>query len=121
MVDYLNEFYMTPIPYDPAHPFYIYWAGKGVVAGATGWQGIMWEIINGNLPIFYVNWDGTDYQLIDGLQYQLFLAGVPGYTGEEVLRINGDYPNDIYDYFGTIKGLYCTSETINISLDIGCD
>ena len=37
-----------------------YWAAKGVVSGATGWQGVMWEIINGNAPFFYLKLSGGD-------------------------------------------------------------
>ena len=117
--DYLNPFYQDEVP--EGSYFWTYWANKGVVAGATGWQGLMWEIITGTLPIFYVNWDGTDYQLIDGLQYQLYLAGVPGYTGEEILRINGDYPEYVYEYNGTLMGEYCESGAISIMLEVGCD
>jgi hypothetical protein len=53
----------TDILQDYLHPFHLnqtglpsgwnaYWAAKGVVQGATGWQGVMYEIINGNQPIF---------------------------------------------------------------------
>ncbi|MBK6347282.1 MAG: hypothetical protein IPF68_15370 [Bacteroidales bacterium] len=31
----------------------------------------MWNIIKGTAPIFYINYTGTDYQLIDGLTYQM--------------------------------------------------
>ena len=119
VTDYLTPFYRVPEP--EGSIFWTYWMDKGVVEGATGWQGAMWEIINGELPIFYVNWDGADYQLIDGLQYQLYLMGIPGYTGEEVLRINGDYPEESYEYTGTMMGLWCESDDLTIMLDVGCD
>ena len=77
--------------------FFEYWATRGVVSGASGWQAIMWEIINGNEPIFYLDVDGTDYLLIDGLQH---LAGL----GDQPLRVNGDYYLGTYAYTGNVAG-----------------
>ena len=74
-----------------------YWAAKGVVAGATGWQGQMWQIINGNAPIFYlkVSGGGSSYMLVDGLGKAL---GQP----DDFLRVNGDYPLGTYTYTGAV-------------------
>jgi hypothetical protein len=87
-----NAFYLDGI-YPPS--FFDYWAAKGVVSGAGSWQGVMWDIINGNAPMFYVKFDGGDYSLIDGLQYQF--ASV-----EEPLRVSGDYPADTYTFTGSV-------------------
>ncbi|HPK05943.1 MAG TPA: hypothetical protein PK908_08610, partial [Bacteroidales bacterium] len=102
-----NEFYLTG-----TYPqsFFDYWATQGVVNGATGWQGIMWDIINGNAPMFYISWNGTDYQIIDGLQYQNF-------GGVNPLRVSGDYPSGVYTYKGTVKDVEgCTSEEFEVKI-----
>ncbi|MCO5256894.1 MAG: right-handed parallel beta-helix repeat-containing protein [Lentimicrobium sp.] len=91
--------------------FFDYWAAKGVVSGATGWQGIMWNIINGTAPMFYINYTGTDYQLIDGLQYQ---AG----SGANPLRVSGDYPQGSYTFLGTVTDVNgCVSDPFNVVMD----
>ncbi len=87
-----NAFKLTGMTNSGA--FFAYWAAKGVVSGATGWQGIMWNIINGNAPMFYINYTGTDYQLIDGLQYQMG-------SGANALRVSGDYPQGGYTFQGS--------------------
>lgn len=81
--------------------FYSYWAGKGVVSGATGWQGLMWQIINGQQPMYYLRVAGTEYDLIDGLSYLLY-----GSTTTERLKVNGDYPLGHYTFEGTVDGQY---------------
>ena len=99
------------------HPFYLdqtalpanwwsYWAAKGVTASATtGWEAVMWKIINGNKPIFYMYRDGSSYQLIDGLLYQIG-------QGMQLLRISGDYPLGDYTYNGHLYlSTGCYSET----------
>lgn len=87
--------------------FFAYWAGKGVVAGATGWQGQMWEIINGRQPMFYLRIDGGEYDLIDGLSYLR-----NGSATEERLKVNGDYPLGKYTFDGTIDGNYSLVDII---------
>jgi uncharacterized protein YjdB len=85
-----------------------YWAAKGVVSGATGWQGVMWQIINGNTPIFYIYYTGGDYQLIDGLTYQTGGGIMP-------LRVSGDYPQGTYTYNGTVTDVNgCVSLPFNV-------
>ncbi len=68
---YLDE---TSVPVG----FLEYWAAKGVDAGASGWQLVMWQIINGNQPMFYLKVDGIDYSLIDGLTLSDYRHGYPG-------------------------------------------
>ncbi|MBS3742177.1 MAG: hypothetical protein KGY74_08665, partial [Candidatus Cloacimonetes bacterium] len=101
--------------------FYNWWAAKGVVSGASGWQGHMWDIINGTAPHMYVYYDenGTNppiYKIIDGLQKDYFLV-------DEYLKVNGDYPQGMYTFHGQIMG--CNdemSDTVFVQLNIqGCD
>jgi hypothetical protein len=92
------------------HPFYIetypagffaYWQSRGVYEGCTGvWEPVMWQIINGDLPIFYLKVSdngigGQTFQLIDGLLYAL---GQP----DEFLRLEGTYLIGEYSYTGSI-------------------
>lgn len=92
--------------------FYSYWAAKGVVFGASGWQGVMWNIINGTAPMFYINYDGSDYTLVDGLQWQAFAV-------QSTLRITGDYPQGNYGFTGTVTDVNgCISVPFNISLQM---
>ena len=60
----------------------------------------MWQIINGNAPIFYIYYTspGSDYQLIDGMTFQ---AG----GGITPLRVSGDYPQWAYSYNGTVTNI----------------
>ena len=99
--DGLYGFYVASYP----EGFIEYWAAKGVVEGASGWQAIMWDIINGEAPIFYLKVDGATYTLIDGLQ---FLAG----AGEQTLRVNGDYYLGTYAYTGDIMGNQITMQIL---------
>jgi len=89
----MYPFFIESYPVD----FFDYWASRGVVEGATGWQGVMWEIINGNAPIFYLQVSaGPIYKLVDGLSYQ--------YSGEEsYLRIDGNYLPGEYSFGGTVE------------------
>ena len=118
-VDYMNEFYLDVVT-DEA--FWDYWElERNVYDGCPGtWEPIMWEILNGTpgYPILYLKWDGSDYKVIDGLQYQLYLLEVPGYTGEEILRMNGDYPTGVYGYTGYLKGEYCDGDPFTITLNV---
>lgn len=81
--------------------FYPYWANRGVFEGCTGvWEPIMWQIISGELPTFYIRYeeDGKVYpfMLVDGLQK---LLGQP----DDYLRVNGVYPFGTYNYTGFIQ------------------
>lgn len=112
--DNMNPFYHTDnVPAD----FFDFWAARGVVDTASGWQGIMWDIINGDEPIFYLVAtsevkNGYDYQLIDGLQYQ----NTP--SQELPLTIPGNYPQGDYTFIGTIKDINgCTSENMTMDME----
>jgi hypothetical protein len=105
-----NSFFLNPSSV-PAN-FYAYWAAKGVVSGASGWQGVMWNIINGNAPMFYINYDGSGYSLVDGLQYQVG-------AGVQTLRISGDYPQGNYMFTGTVTDVNgCVSSQFSITLQM---
>ncbi len=110
--EYLDVSSITPEPADGDYPFvldpvrvpagfYEYWALKGVVETATAgtWQAYMWEIINGDLPMFYLRVSGTSYDLIDGLMYAM--AADPNLVTDK-LKVNGDYPLHTYNFEGTI-------------------
>jgi parallel beta-helix repeat protein len=104
-----NAFYLDGI-YPPS--FFDYWAAKGVVSGSGSWQGVMWDIINGNAPMFYVKFDGSDYTLIDGLQYQF--ASV-----EEPLRVSGDYPADTYTFTGSVTAFNgCPTSPFSMAMSL---
>ena len=110
--EYLDVFSITPAPANGDYPFvldpvrvpagfYEYWALKGVVETATAGTGeaVMWEIINGDLPMFYLRVNGTAYDLIDGLMYAM--ATDPALVTDK-LKVNGDYPLHTYNFQGTI-------------------
>ncbi len=91
-----------------AHPgsaFFDYWAAKGVVSGATGWQGAMWQIINGNAPMFYLKVVGNTYTLIDGLQ-----------GGANLLRVNGDYYPGQYTYSGSVADTLGFTDAVSVNI-----
>jgi parallel beta-helix repeat protein len=103
-----NAFYIDEDLVPPG--FFDYWDGRGVdgVNNDEGWQLTMWQIINGNLPMFYISWDGTDYELIDGLQHSLG-------QGPNPLRISGDYPQGLYTFNGVVvDNTGCASEIMTI-------
>ena len=109
---------VNPTLADDYHPFFIdtypagffdYWASRGVVDGATGWQGTMWQIINGDLPIFYLKVTGTDYMLVDGLTYQM--GG-----GDTALKINGDYWPGTYTFSGEVTDV--CGQTVEVAVEI---
>ncbi|MBE0640112.1 MAG: T9SS type A sorting domain-containing protein [Bacteroidales bacterium] len=88
--NYPNPFFIEEVT-DPA--YWAWWLAKGVdgVNNAQGWELAMWDIINGDEPIFFLEKTGSDYFLYDGLQYP------------EYLMINGDYPPGTYTFTGTVE------------------
>jgi len=96
--------------------YYAWWADKGVVEGATGWQGEMWKIINESgptEPMFYIlvqNEEPEQYKLVDGLQYLL--------GSDEYLHVPGDYPVGLYRFMGTVESICGSfSEEIEVSIN----
>ena len=90
-------FFMTG---NPGAEFFAYWAERGVVEGATGWQGLMWQIINGDAPMFDLKVEGTSFTLIDGLQ------GEPN-----PLRVNGGYYPGLYTFSGIVADQFGFGDT----------
>lgn len=94
--------------------FYEYWALKGIDGTepyAYPWMPIMWQIINGNQPMFYLKVSDAEpaYILIDGL---LKLA----FENEEHLRVNGDYPNGVYLFNGTVMDTTGGSNEVSVQI-----
>ncbi len=91
--------------------FWDYWAAQGVAQGAGSWQGIMWQILNGNQPIFYIDVtnNGTAFKLVDGLQFQ--------HTGNiNPLRVSSDYPLGTYHYGGWVTDTTDAQTYINAQI-----
>jgi len=115
---------MYPFYLDPStvpDGFYEYWESKGVFEGCTGdWQPIMWEIIIGNWPTFYIDVMETDagqYMLVDGLQY-IASEGLL----VDFLRVNGLYPHGTYKYTGFLEGpMEVMSEEIPVWITFASD
>jgi len=98
--------------------FWSYWDAKGVYEGAADWKAYMWEIINGQAPMFYLKVEGTGasqtFALLDGLMW--------GYYGvEALLRVNGDYPVGDYGFEGMIEDIYGGESTITVDMAFGRD
>ena len=113
--DEMNPFFLNEVKY-PA--FWDYWAAKGVdgVNNSQGWELIMWKIINGDLPIFFLIWDGRRYALADGLQYAVGQIHTPPLLILNPLRINGNYPPGTYSFTGDLMGEYCIKNDFIISI-----
>jgi len=97
-----------------SHPagFFEYWAGRGVFDGCTGtWEPVAWQIINGNLPTFFVKADVSgNLTLVDGL---VKATGQP----DEFLRIEGNYLLGAYSYTGKIMSkVDVESDTIAVRI-----
>ena len=91
--------------------FWGYWAAQGVVQGAGGWQGIMWRILQGEKPMFYIDIsnNGAAFKLVDGLQFQ--------HTGAiNPLRVSSDYPLGTYHYGGWVADQTNTQTYINAQI-----
>ncbi len=92
--------------------YWTYWAEKGVDENATGdWQPIMWEILNGRTPMFYleVNAGGSEFHLLDGLLRQAFSDSIP-------LRVSQDYPLATYHYGGWVTDVNDDETYINVQM-----
>jgi hypothetical protein len=115
----LYDFHLDPSTVPDG--FYEYWADKGVFEGCTGtWEPIMYEIIMGLFPTFYIDVQETDagqYMLVDGLQY---IAS--GGAVVDFLRVNGMYPHGTYKYTGYLEGpMEVMSEEIPVWITFASD
>ncbi len=99
-------FYFGEVP----EGFFEYWAGRGVVEGAGGWQEVMWEIINGREPVFYLQVAGGEYDLIDGLQSALGQV-------DARLRIDGGYLPGAYIFTGEVEDTYGLTDTVEVGVE----
>ncbi len=109
---------------DGSYPFYLdkltvpagffeYWATKGVDADATGgWEAVMYDIVTGELPIFYAKVEGTIYTLIDGLEYEM-----AGETLAGPLKIDGEYFTGAYTFTGSLTDKYDTTDNLTIGIN----
>jgi len=102
LADGSYPFFMTG---NPGAEFFAYWAERGVVEGADGWQALMWPIINGDAPMFYLKVEGTTFTLIDGLQ------GDPN-----PLRIDGSYYPGLYGFTGVVEDEFGFEDELNVSI-----
>jgi hypothetical protein len=76
--------------------FFEYWAGEGV-------DEVMGQIINGELPMFYIKASGGIYSLVDGYLYAT--NAVPG-SVTTPWQINGDLPVGTYHFGGQVDTEY---------------
>jgi VCBS repeat-containing protein/predicted outer membrane repeat protein len=95
LADGFYPFYFASYP----DGFFAYWASRDVYEGAPDWQGVMWEIITGDLPVFYLDVSGTVYNLVDGLSYAMA-------WGEPPLRIDGTYLPGAYSFSGVVLDIF---------------
>ena len=102
LADGSYPFFMTA---NPGAEFFAYWAERGVVEGATGWQALMWPIINGDAPMFYLKVEGASFTLIDGLQ------GEPN-----PLRVNGSYYPGLYGFTGVVEDQFGFKDDLDVSI-----
>ena len=93
--------------------FFTYWNTRGVNISATPgtWQAHMWNIINGDSPIFYIHVDANNnLKLIDGLSKDFFGDATA------LLRINGDYLQGDYSYSGNITSFDNDVSNVDVSI-----
>ncbi len=88
--------------------FFEYWAGEGIDENSTGDAEKMWQIINGELPMFYIKASGGTYSLVDGYLYAIDAAPESVTTP---WQLNGDLPLGTYHFGGWVD-----SEYLNIQI-----
>jgi len=112
LADGYNEFYLSEYPVG----YYDYWDAKGVniddLGDYSNWEGFMWDIINGDLPIFLLKVNAGSYMLVDGLQY--FVSGC---VLENPLRVNGDYYQGLYEFTGSITNTLGAWSDVEITIE----
>ena len=84
---------------------------QGVIEGAADWQGIMWQIINGDLPVFYLKVEAGSYMLVDGLSLSNWIP-----LTDQHLRINGNYWPGVYSFTGTVADEYGFADELAVDI-----
>lgn len=69
-----------------------FWAGKGANSAGDPWQVLLYNIKEGNAPIFALDITEENYGLIDYFSFSVFHEF-------NTLRIDGDYPSGTYTYY----------------------
>lgn len=96
--------------------FFDFWAGRGVVEGASGWYATMWQIINGQSPTFYLRVtdgaEGKEFMLVDGFSRDF------GHSTDEYWRILGTHPGGAYHYVGVIEDESGLTHTVKLDLTL---
>jgi hypothetical protein len=70
---------------------------------------VMYQIILGNQPIFYLKVTGTDYMLVDGMTY--LMGG-----GDTPLKINGDYLLGAYTFSGEVEDEFGYTDAVEVDI-----
>ncbi len=72
----------------------------------------MWQIINGNQPIFYlrVTNNGSSFMLVDGLTRDYFSV-------DTYLRVDGTYLAGAYTFQGTVEDTLGASFELAVDID----
>jgi len=93
--------------------FWTYWAGEGIDENSTGDDAVMWQIINGDLPMFYIKAEGGAYSLVDG-----YLHAIDADPSSVVTpwRLNGDFPLGTYHFGGWVSDAEGGEEYLNIQI-----
>lgn len=109
-----------PFILDTAHlpaGFYAYWDSKGVNAGSTDWQAAMWQIINGQLPFFYLKVSATapQYLLVDGLMRAIDV------NQTQIMKIFGDFESGLYRFDSTVTDTLGSSSPLTLQLGLGIE
>lgn len=107
LLDGLHEIYFDSFRVPDG--FWAYWAAKEIDEYATGDDAIMWQILNGDLPMFYIKAASASYSLVDGYLYQ---TG----AGESPWRVNDDLPLATYHFGGEVTDTGGGSEYLNIQI-----
>jgi parallel beta-helix repeat protein len=98
-------YYLTDSGMEDTYTYLEYWASKGVdeTAEVGSWQELMYDIITGVEPFFYIRATGSagaqTYELIDAFQY---LNSPEANRVYNPVRINGDYFLGTYKFTGYI-------------------
>ena len=114
-------FFLDPDTYDNNPEFKAYWDAKLNDPANAMWAPIMWQIIDGTLPMFSfsVRADGS-MRLHDGLLGILLTMGGDPTTDPGPVRLSGDYPRGTYVFTAgaslTSSATYLEGVTITLMI-----